>query len=205
MRTPRGRLRIGAPLAFGAYALAPALVQFMKRYPEVSIDLVLSDRIFDLVDERIDVAIRVGSLVDSTMMTRSLTPHHSIVCAAPSYLSERGTPRHPQDLVNHDCLSFPNWGDASRWSFISSEGEISVEVKSRYQIDNGFGIRHAAVAGAGIVMQRADLLADDIARGRLQVLLTDYKTLSRSRHLVWLKDRRMTRKLRAFVDYMVEL
>src|SRR6266404_4003009 len=201
-RTPMGRLRVGAPLAFGAYAVAPALVAFMKRYPEIHIDLVLNDRMVDLVDEEIDIAVRVGPLTDSTMMTRSLTPHQTIVCAAPSYLSERGTPRHPHDLAKHDCLSFPNWGDSSRWSFIGAEGEISVEVKSRYQINNAFGMRHAAVAGAGIVMQRADLLADDIERGRLRVLLPDYKTQSRPRHLVWLKDRRMTRKLRAFIDYM---
>ena len=204
LRIPRGRLRIAAPLAFGSYTLAPALVQFMKRYPEVTIELSLSDRMVDLVDEGIDAAVRVGPLSDSTMMARSLSPYRAVVCASPGYLAERGTPQHPRDLANHDCLSFADWKEGLRWAFIGPEGEISVEVKTRYQIDNAFGIRYAAVAGAGVVMQRIDLLAEDIEQGRLQVLLPEFKTLSRPRHLVWLQNRRMTPKLRAFIDFMTE-
>src|SRR5258708_28375565 len=199
--SPRGRLRVAAPLAFGSYSLAPAMVQFMKRYPDVTVELSLSDRIVDLVEEGIDAAIRVGELNDSTMMSRLLSPFQAVVCAAPAYLAERGTPKHPSDLVDHDCLSYP-WHDRPRWSFFGPEGEIYVDVKSRLQINNGFGVRYAALAGAGIVMQRAELVAEDIAEGRLQALLSDYKIQSRPRHIVWLENRRMTPKLRAFIDFV---
>jgi DNA-binding transcriptional LysR family regulator len=205
MRTPRGRIRVGSSLTFGAHTLAPALVPFLKQFPEITVELELSDRMVDLVDDGLDVAIRVGSLVDSTIMARALSPYHAVVCASPDYLAERGTPHHPRDLLDHECLGFGGWAEGLRWAFIGDEGEISVEVKSRLQINNAFAIRSAALAGAGIIMQRKDLLADDIAEGRLKILLPDYKTQPRPRHVVWLQNRRMTPKLRVFIDYMIKL
>ena len=177
----------------------------MKRYPEVTVELTLNDRMVDLVEEGIDVAIRVGTLADSTMMSRSLSPYRSVVCASPDYLAARGTPTHPKHLVDHDCLSYPDWTEGPRWSFFGPEGEVHVDVKSRLLINNGFGIRYAALAGAGIVMQRAELVADDIADGRLQALLSDYKAQSRPRHVIWLANRSMTPKLRAFIDFVAEV
>ena len=205
LRTPRGRLRVAAPIAFGAHSLAPAIVKFMKRYPEVTVELMLNDRMVDLVEEGIDVAIRVGTLANSTMMSRSLSPYRTVVCASPDYLAERGTPVHPNDLVNHDCLSYPDWTEGPRWNFLGPEGEVHVDIKSRLQINNGFGIRYAALAGAGVVMQRAELVAEDIVEGRLQTLLSNYKAQSRPRHLVWQRHRRMPPKLRAFIDFVAEV
>jgi DNA-binding transcriptional LysR family regulator len=204
LRAPRGRLRVAASIAFGAHSLTPIIVKFMKRYPEVTVELTLNDRMVDLVEEGIDVAIRVGTLADSTMMSRSLSPYRTVVCASPVYLAERGTPTHPKDLVDHDCLAFPDWTEGPRWSFLGPEGEVHVTVKSRLQINNGFGIRYAALAGAGIVMQRTELVAEDITEGRLQILLADYRAQSRPRHIVWLQNRKVTPKLRAFIDFIVE-
>jgi len=205
LRAPRGKLRVAAPIAFGSHSLAPTIVKFMKIYPNVTVELTLSDRMVDLVEDSIDAAIRVGTLTDSTMMSRSLSPYKAVVCAAPEYLAERGTPAHPKDLVDHECLSYPDWPDGQRWSFFGPEGEVYVDIKSRLQINNGFGIRYAALAGAGIVMQRAELVAEDIAEGRLQALLSDYKIQSRPRHIVWLENRKMTPKLRAFIDFVAEV
>src|SRR6266403_276928 len=157
LRAPRGRLRVAAPIAFGAHSLAPTIVKFMKRYPEVTVELMLNDRMVDLVEEGFDVAIRVGTLADATRRSRSLAPDRGVVCAPHDYLAERGTPIHPKDLVGHDCLSFPDWAEGPRWSFWGPEGEVHVDIKGRLQINNGFGIRYAALAGAGIVMQRAEL------------------------------------------------
>ena len=204
LRAPRGRLRVAASIAFGAHSLTPIIVKFMKRYPEVTVELTLNDRMVDLVEEGIDVAIRVGTLANSTMMSRSLSPYRTVVCASPIYLAERGTPTHPKDLVDHDCLAFPDWTEGPRWSFLGPEGEVHVTVKSRLQINNGFGIRYAALAGAGIVMQRTELVAEDITEGRLQILLADYRAQSRPRHIVWLQNRKVTPKLRAFIDFIVE-
>jgi DNA-binding transcriptional LysR family regulator len=204
LRAPRGKLRIATSVAFGSYSLTPAVVRFMKKYPEVSVELVLSDRMVDLLEERIDAAIRVGTPTDSTMMSRSLSPYTGVVCAAPGYLAEHGTPMHPSDLVHHECLRYIGWADGPRWTFSGPEGEIEVVVKSRLTINSAFAIRYAALAGAGIVLMRDELLAEDIAAGRLKVLLPDYKTQSRVRQILWLKNRKMTPKLRAFIDFIVE-
>lgn len=204
LRAPRGKLRIATSVAFGSYSLTPAVVRFMKKYPDVSVELVLSDRMVDLLEEGIDAAIRVGTPADSTMMSRSLSPYTGVVCASPDYLAERGTPVHPQELAHHECLRYPGWADGPTWTFLGPDGEIHVVVKSRLTINSAFGIRHAALAGAGIVLMRDELVAEDIALGRLQVLLPNYKTQSRTRQILWLKNRNMTPKLRAFIDFIAE-
>lgn len=205
LRAPRGKLRVATSVAFGSYSLASAVVRFMKKYPDVTLELVLSDRMVDLLDEGIDATIRVGALTDSTMMSRSLSPYTGVVCAAPRYLAERGTPTHPRDLVDHECLRYPGWAEGQRWTFFGPEGEIQVDVKCRLTINSAFGILYAALAGAGIVLMRDELLAEHIAAGRLRVLLPNYKTQSRERHIVWLKNRKMTPKLRAFIDFIAEV
>jgi DNA-binding transcriptional LysR family regulator len=205
LRAPRGKLRVATSVAFGSYSLASAVVRFMKKYPDVTLELVLSDRMVDLLEEGIDATIRVGALTDSTMMSRSLSPYTGMVCAAPRYLAERGTPTHPKDLVDHECLRYPGWAEGQRWTFFGPEGEVQVDVKCRLTINSAFGILYAALAGAGIVLMRDELLAEHIAARRLQVLLPNYKTQSRERHIVWLKNRKMTPKLRAFIDFIAEV
>jgi DNA-binding transcriptional LysR family regulator len=205
LRAPRGKLRVATSVAFGSYSLASAVVRFMKKYPDVTLELMLSDRMVDLLEEGIDATIRVGALTDSTMMSRSLSPYTGVVCAAPRYLAERGTPTHPKDLLDHECLRYPGWAEGQRWTFFGPEGEIQVDVKCRLTINSAFGILYAALAGAGIVLMRDELLAEHIAAGRLQVLLPNYKTQSRERHIVWLKNRKMTPKLRAFIDFIAEV
>jgi DNA-binding transcriptional LysR family regulator len=138
-------------------------------------------------------------------MSRSLSPYAGVVCAAPSYLAERGTPTHPEDLVDHECLRYPGWAEGQRWTFFGPEGEIQVDVRCRLTINSAFGILYAALAGAGIVLMRDELLDEHIAAGRLQVLLPNYKTQLRERHIVWLKNRKMTPKLRAFIDFIAEV
>ncbi|WP_244484937.1 LysR substrate-binding domain-containing protein [Bradyrhizobium tropiciagri] len=204
LRTPRGKLRVAAPAAFGAYGLTPAIVKFMQLYPEVSVELLLSDGMADLFEGSVDVAIRVGALNHSTMIARSLSPFRQLVCASPDYLAANGVPKHPTDLQQHDCMAFSGWMDGPGWTFYGPEGEIYVEVKSRLQINNAFGIRHAALSGAGLAMLRLEFVNDDLDSGRLVRVLSDYKTLSRPHHLVWLQSRRVTPKLRAFIDYIAE-
>jgi DNA-binding transcriptional LysR family regulator len=204
LREPRGKLRVATSVAFGSNSLTPAVVRFMKKYPEVSVELVLSDRMVDLLEESIDAAIRVGTPTDSTMISRSLSPYTGVVCASPSYLAERGIPTHPKELVHHECLRYPGWADGPRWTFFGPEGEFEVVVNSRLTINSTFGILYAALAGAGIVLMRDALLAEDIAAGRLQVLLSNYKTQARTRQILWPKNRNMTPKLRVFIDFIAE-
>ena len=203
---PRGRLRISAPVTFGAYRLTPMLTRYMRRYPEVTVDLNLCDRVIDLIDEGYDAAIRIAPLSDSTLIARSLKPYRLIACAAPSYLAERGTPRIPEDLVGHECLGFTY---STRppfflWEFTGPTGVSRVEVGSRFLANAGAPLRAAALEGFGIILQAEEMLSDEIAAGRLVRVLPDYSGPSLPMHIVFPPSHRPTPKLRSFVDFVVE-
>jgi DNA-binding transcriptional LysR family regulator len=202
---PRGTLRVNAPISFGVHCLVPMLASYLRAHPEVQVDLMLSDRIVDVVDEGYDAVIRIAPLVDSGLIARELMPYRLVVCASPAYLAGHGTPLHPADLENHACLSFTYWAQptALDWEFTNAHGQYTVRVKSRFSINNGAGLRMAALEGLGVILQPLELVQDDLAAGRLVQLLTDYEAPSRPIHLLYSPDRRMTPKLRSFVDYVV--
>lgn len=202
--TPRGLLRIAAPLTFGARKVAPVLGEFLRLHPEVHIELALSDDVLDLVEHGFDAAIRIGALSDSGMVARPLGTYRMLVCASPSYLAARGVPRTPDDLARHDCLGFTAWRRRELWRFQGRSEEISVRIRKHLQINHGEALRQAALAGAGIVMQPEVLLADDVQTGRLVRLLRGYEPEGRPIHLVYLQDRRAPLKLRRFIEFAVE-
>jgi len=201
---PRGRLRVTSPVSFGARRLAPALAEFLEAYPAIAIDLMLNDRFVDLVEDGVDVAIRIGPLVDSGLIARPLRPYRSMVCAAPSYLAKNGRPRIPEDLGRHECLGFTHWRHRDRWRFKGPVGEHTVRIAGRMQIDNGEGLRNAALAGLGIVMQPEVLLADDVQRGDLVRLLPRFEPPSQPMHLIYLREHRPTRKRQCLVEFLVK-
>lgn len=206
--TPKGRLRITAPATFGAERLMPALADYVKLYPAVDLDVTLTDLMMDLVEEGFEAAIRIGPLQDSGLMALPLAPYRLILCASPAYLSERNSPLQPQDLSEHDCLTFnysfgSDWRSArSEWRLIGADGDITVPVSGRIQSDSSQGLRRAALAGMGIVMLPEVLLSDDIEAGRLIRLLPDHEPPTRPLNLVYMRDRRMTPKLRSFIDFV---
>ena len=141
---PRGRLRVSAPMSFGFLHLAPALADFLARYPDVEVDITLNDRFVDLVDEGFDVAVRIGSLEDSSLVARKLAPIRRVVCASPAYLNARGVPASPDDLKTHDCVCNTNVPMAREWGFIKSDGRPwPVEVRGRMTTNNGDTLRVA--------------------------------------------------------------
>jgi DNA-binding transcriptional LysR family regulator len=198
---PRGRLRITAPVSFGAERLTPALGEFLAQNREISIDLTLSDRVGDLIDDGFDAAVRIGELSDSGLVARQLQHYRMWVCAAPSYLRERGTPARPQELEGHDCLLFSYAG--GQWRFGQSDRSPKVRVHGRLQVNNGQALRMAARAGLGIIMQPEVLLAEDVAEGRLVRLFSACELPGRPMNLVYLSDRQMPPKLRSFIDFVV--
>lgn len=201
---PAGRLRVTAPVTFGTDALMPALPAYLDRYPEVSIDVSLSDRVVDLVEEGFEAAIRVGELPDSALIAQPLAPYRLMVCASPAYLERRGTPRQPQDLSQHECLSFAPTALA-HWRLADGEGSSSrVPVSGRLQVNQGQALRVAAVHGLGIVLQPAILLQADVQAGRLVQLFPDHELPSRPMNVVYLPDRYRSARLRSFVDFVVE-
>jgi len=199
---PRGRLRVTAPVSFGAERLSPALGRFLAAHPEVTIELALNDRVVDLVDEGFDAAIRIGTLADSSLIGCPLKPYRMWICAAPAYLQRYGTPVRPDDLADHECLSFSYAG--AEWHFGSERDSQKLAVKGRLQANSGQALRMAARSGLGIIMQPQVLLAEDVTEGRLVRLLADFELPGRPMQLVYLRDRHMSSKLRAFIDFIVD-
>lgn len=201
---PRGVLRVSAPSSFGNHGLVPALPDFFARYPEVSIDLSLENRVVDLVEERFEAAIRIGTLPDSSLVARPLADYRTVVCASPAYLARRGVPGSLADLSAHDCLGFSHWKIRDRWHLDGPHGREAVRVRGRFQANSGQALRMAAVLGLGIVMQPEVLLAEDLAAGRLVRVLPDYATFARPMHVIYHADRYSNPKVRSFVDFIVE-
>lgn len=199
---PSGRLRVTAPVSFGSEALVPALADYLAQHPQVRVELALSDRTVDLVDEGFDVAIRIGTMPDSGLVARPLAPYRMMVCASPGYLQRRGTPRTPEDLAAHECLAFSPTAGTS-WHLKGADGERRVTVSGQLQINHGQALRVAALNGLGIVMQPAVLLEADVAAGRLVALFPGHELGSRPMQVVYLPDQRSL-KLRSFVGFVIE-
>ncbi|ELA00001.1 LysR family transcriptional regulator [Cupriavidus sp. HMR-1] len=196
---PHGPLRVTAPASFGRQHVSPAIPAFLSTYPGITLDLRLSDQIVGLVDSGIDVALRMGALPDSSLVARPLAPSHRVICASPEYLARHGTPRHPEDLRNHNCLIL---GDQSTWRFDTPVGESAVSVRGTLRADNGEVIRDAIIAGMGIALKSTWDVAPYLRRGELVTVLDEYPILPvvsiwavyPSRHLV-------PAKTHAFVDF----
>lgn len=202
--TPRGRLRISAPITFGSHALAPEIPQYLRQHPEVTLDLSLTNRTVDLIDEGFDVVFRTGDLPDSGLMARPLAPHRLVLCAAPAYLRLAAKLRRPEDLQGHECLVFQLTSLRTQWSFDGPQGRVSVPITGRFSTDSGEALRAAAVAGMGVLLQPQELVAEEIQAGRLVRLLPAYEPVARPLHALYAPDRRMTPKLRSFLDFAVE-
>ena len=203
--TPRGKLKISAPVSFGSECIAPLMADYLAAYPDVSLELNLNDRMADLVEEGFDAAIRIGALEDSGMVARPLRPYAMVICASPAYLARHGTPRTPDDLARHECVDFMQWSRHMRWRLSGKEARHDgVTPESRFRSNNGQALRMAALHGFGIVMQAEILLAGDIAAGRLVPLLADYVPAPRLMHLLYPRDRQPTPKLTTFIDFLLE-
>lgn len=198
----RGTLKISAPVAFGSECLAPAMAGYLDRYPEVSLDLELSNRISDVVEEGLDAAVRVGHLNDSTMIARALRPFKMAICASPEYLERCGTPLAPADLARHQCLDFLHWRRLVRWRLDGADDGVALPA-SRFRSNNGQALRQSALAGFGLVMQAEIVLADDIRRGRLVPVLQAFIPPPKPVHLIYPRDHQSTPKLTTFIEFVV--
>lgn len=204
-RTPRGRLRVSVPVSFGFRHLAPRLKAFTGSYPEVHLDLVVSDRQVNLVEEGFDIAIRIGQLADSSLIARRIATTRLILCAAPSYLAARGAPAHPRDLSEHVCLGYPYWSGQNAWVFDSRDGEThKVPVKNQIWSNNGDLLLNAAISGLGIIRQPDFIVHEALERGALIELLPDLARPEIGIHAVYPPASVMPLRLRVFIDHLVE-
>lgn len=200
-RQPQGLLRISAPTTWGSCVLAPLLSGLLRAQPLLNIELDLSNRRVDLIEDGFDAAIRVGPLPSQELVARPLPPYAMSLCASPAYLRRHGTPRTPADLAGHDCLSHLAWRGGHGWQLANGE---QVDWDARLSSNDGYALREAAVAGAGLILQPTALLAEDIAAGRLKPLLRDYVPAPRPMHLIYLPDRRPRPRLQCFVEYVLQ-
>lgn len=201
-REPRGTLRISAPDSFGWMHVAPAVPAFLKRYPELSVDITLSPAHVNLVDEGLDLAIRIGVLADSPLVVRRLAPSRLVFCAAPAYLKERGLPREPAELARHNCLCtrLLAWGD--EWRLAGKRGEVRVAVGGSFRSNNAEMLRAAALDGIGIAMLPSWAAAEPLRTGALRRVLEAWEPPASTIYAVYPGNRLMSMKVRAFVDHL---
>jgi DNA-binding transcriptional LysR family regulator len=199
---PHGTVRVSAPVSFGARCLAPALVDFLQRHPAVRIELMLNDRVVDLIEEEFDVAIRVGHLPDSTLVARPLAPYRMCLCASPSYLARQRAPRTPADLPRHACLGFAVARGRNTWRWLDQRSAGGAMPDVRLSINNGEALRQAALAGGGIILQPQVLVAEDLRSGRLRRILTAFEPAPRPMHVLHLPDRALPGRIRQLVDFV---
>lgn len=209
---PRGLLRVSMPTSFARMHITPFLPRFMAEYPQVELDLLMSDAIANLVEQRIDVAIRLGALDSSSLVARRLAPHRRITCASPAYLARCGAPAEPRDLSAHACLTFA-FADGERfWRFSQGQRVEQIRVTGPLRANQGETLKEAAMAGVGLVMLPTWLVGEEIAQGTLQPVLASWQAeigrpgvatpLEGGIHAVYLPDRKGSPKVRAFVDFL---
>lgn len=204
-RQPMGLLRITAPLSFGVTQLSRLLPGFRARYPQVRLDVDLTDRVVDLVNEGVDVGLRIAHELTGNLVARRLAPVSMVVCASPIYLKRRGAPRTPTELAQHETLSFSYLWVGDDWPFTDAQGTVTrVRVQPAVHATNGDLLRELAVAGGGIILQPSFIVGEELARGTLVPLLTDYRTFDLSLFAVYLSRRQLSSKVRVFIDYLVE-
>jgi DNA-binding transcriptional LysR family regulator len=201
-REPRGTLRISAPSSFGWMHVAPAVPAFLKRYPDLAVDIALSPTHVNLVDEGLDLAIRIGVLEDSPLVVRRLAPSRLVLCAAPAYLKARGAPREPADLASHNCLctSLLAWGD--EWRLIGKRGEVRVAVGGTLRSNSAEMLRAAALDGIGIAVLPSWAVAEKLRTGALKRVLEAWEPPASTIYAVYPDNRLMSMKVRAFVDHL---
>lgn len=199
---PRGVLRVNMPVTFGQLILAPLVPDFLTRYPDVEVEITLNDRTVDLVEEGMDLGIRIGALKDSSLISRKLAPSRRAVCAAPAYLETAGTPHRPADLAGHNCLVYTYRTWRNDWPLEGPRGRETVHVTGSFSANNGEVLRQAALGGTGIIMLPIWQVRDDLLAGRLVEVLQGYSSPDADIHAVFPQTRYLAPRVRAFVDYL---
>jgi DNA-binding transcriptional LysR family regulator len=201
--TPRGILRLNTSVAMPPF-LAPVIAEFVALHPEVSINMSMSDREVDLVEDGFDLAIRNMPVSDSSLIARRIATYHFILSGAPKYFAKHGTPTHPSDLVNHNCLTFLRGAWGNEWRFSGPEGELSVPVSGNMQSNSANGLRLAAVHGQGLTILPSFLVADDLRAGRLASALNEFLGTEYAVNAIYPHRHRLSAKVRSFIDLLAE-
>lgn len=201
---PSGTLRISAPHTFASMHIAPHLAEFRRKFPDVDLEITLSDRFVDLLEEGIDLAIRIADgLPESSLIARRIAACRFVVCGAPEYFKQHGEPQTPDDLTGHPCLGYTLSTREHNWVFVCPQDQrYVVNVAGPLRSNSGELLRAAAVAGAGVMLLPTFYVGDDLERGRLKAVLTDYSVQEYGIYAVYPSRKHLTAKVKAFVDFL---
>ncbi len=191
-------------MSFGLLHVAPLIKEFLERHPGITLDLNMDDRVSNLVEAGVDMAIRAGILPDSALIARKLAPIHSVLAASPEYLSQAGTPRYPEDLLQHSCLHYSYSRDAREWTLCGPNDELSVRTKGKMRVNNSQALCTALIDGQGIGRLPTFVASPHLAAGRLVRVLPAYSLPEQSLYAVFPERRHMPAKVRAFADFLAE-
>jgi len=199
-----GELKVTAPVSFGVQHLAPLWPGFMAKHPLVRLEVTLADRFVDLVEEGVDLAVRIARLESSSLVSRKLSSTRLVLCASPKYLKKHGRPRHPADLARHAVIAYSLLSVGDDWQFTGPEGLVQVRVEPRMRTNSGDTCRTAALGHEGIVLEPSFMVADDIAAGTLVQLLPEYSSLELGIYAVYPSRKFVAPKVRALIDYLAD-
>jgi len=200
--SPKGIIRLTAPVAFGRLVIAPVLPEFLSLYPEIKVDLALSDKHVDLISEGVDVAIRARLLEDSSLVARHLFDNPMLLVASQEYLARQGVPTEPEELKRHNCLVYSLLKTVNIWHFCHDDKDISVSVSGNFQCDNGDAILEMVLRGGGLAQLPIWMLDEHLTSGRLQQVMPDYVAKPLPFNAIYPQSRYVPLKVRAFVDFI---
>jgi DNA-binding transcriptional LysR family regulator len=201
---PRGVLKVAASVAFGTLHIAPAIGDFMHRYPELMIDMTITDRVVDLAEEGYDVVICTTRDLPLSLVARKLAPIRRKICATPDYFDEFGVPNFPQDLTNHNCLDYVHSGDKGLWRFNGPDGEVSVPVSGRLRINDDEALSQVVLGGFGLALLPTFIIGKDIQAKRLKSVLSEYIPIEQHVYALYLPKRNLPLKIRVLIDFLLE-
>ncbi len=201
---PKGLLRINAPMSFGALYLGSAIADFMTAYPDLRIELTLTDRFIDPIEEGVDVTIRIAALNNSSLIARKLAAARIVIAASPAYLERHGTPVAPADLLQHRCLVYGHTSTLAKWSVQSGGGIVSTPVNSLVCSNNGDVLRAAALAGHGLINLPTFLIGPDLAEGRLRLVMAEHAPPPLGIYALYAPNRYLAVKTRVFIDFLAQ-
>jgi DNA-binding transcriptional LysR family regulator len=202
---PQGLLRVSVPVTFGEMKLSPLIPKFLARYPDMRVELQLLDRMIDMLEEGIDVVIRIGGVDDSNLIARHIKSLPLILCASPQYIQEHGQPRCAQDISEHNCIIDSNFRIGKQWPIISPDGVTdSIAVTSKVAANSPRAVKEIAIAGGGIGMIPRFIVEDAFAEGSLVEILPGYSTLEFGLFAIYPHRRYLPKKVRCFIDFMIE-
>ncbi len=199
--TPRGELVISAPIVFGRLHVLPVITAFFKAFPEVAVRLVLSDRLLGLLEDHIDLALRIGQLTDGTLIATRCGTTRRVVCGSPDYFSGHGTPKHPNDLASHDAIIFESVAASNVWVFATDRSEVAVSMRPKLIVNNSETAIEAAIAGAGVTRVLSYQIERAVKAGTLVGILKRFEPDSLPISMVYTNQRRLPLKVRAFLDF----